>query len=521
MTSKLCNASQTRIGSPAGASAAMAFIFVTLYSLYFTYNLGYFYNTGAAVYDPGWFAWLARHGNHWPLPNPAVIGGDFLAAHFSPIFLFTSFLSKLVPLLPAVIWFSVIFSLWLPLLVCGIFVLLGNVLPETILGRVAAAVLLALSGLSLSMFSFPHIESFIEPLLLLTLALLLGGAGALRLVLAVICFGLMLSVREDAGLHAFLVLAALGVLSWRKSGRVPAQLVAFAIFGVAYSAVAVLIQTKLIPQGGHAFSRVYLGSPPFAHLTRSFLITRGAFWTLARLYIFLPLALLLLSAIRHRELALLLGFAIAVPWLALSFVAISPFAGGLWGYYCFPLAIPCLWPTILLASGLYGGANRGRWLRLQIEMGSCSAAVFILLGVLPGIGNGTTYDRAPWRYLAPPSIQKIFRTQAAVVELQKDKILSHAIVDDGVGSLMLGSLAPGQYEGLLVFDPEELSRAAAFIRFIQPPENLAPRVLAITAKFPACTAVTGTSIEICLKTIQHDTRATTKPIVTKHEFTPG
>jgi hypothetical protein len=132
-------------------------------------------------------------------------------------------------------------------------------------------------------------------------------------------------------------------------------------------------------------------------------------------------------------------------------------------------------------------------------MGVSSTAAFVLLGLLPGMGNGTLHDRAPWRYLAPPSIAKIRCTQVALAELRQDKVFPHAIVDDGVGSLMLGSLAPGQYENFLRFTASERAHAAAFIRFTRPPENLATRAAAIGQIFPACTALTGTAIEICRK----------------------
>ena len=73
---------------------------LVLYTLYLSYNLEYFYVRGAAIYDAGWRAWLSVHATSWAMPNPPLIGGDFLGNHVTPLFYLTSAIARILPAMP-------------------------------------------------------------------------------------------------------------------------------------------------------------------------------------------------------------------------------------------------------------------------------------------------------------------------------------------------------------------------------------------------------------------------------------
>src|ERR1700761_5982541 len=78
-------------GASAVRAAVVGFILLALYSINISYNLHGFYCRGAGD-DSGWFAWLASNAHDWPMANPALIGGNFLSSHMSPIFFLTTML---------------------------------------------------------------------------------------------------------------------------------------------------------------------------------------------------------------------------------------------------------------------------------------------------------------------------------------------------------------------------------------------------------------------------------------------
>jgi hypothetical protein len=472
-----------------------------LYVLCVSYNLGYFYRRGASVYDAGWFAWLGRNATGWIMPNPAVIGGNFLAGHISPIFYLTSALASVVPRMPYAVWFSLWFSCWLPLLWLVLYSLLAGLPGLSGRGRVALASLLALNGLTLSMVGFPHVESFIPPLLLATLVACIGGTRC-GVVLASLTFTLALMIREDAGLHAALIFTALAaIVGIRRRGTIP--VIVLAGLGLAYGLSVLLAQRLLIPDGGRALGAVYLGHPMFSALTSSMLVHRMLYWATARAYIFVPLALLLFTAIRLHDRQLGLGVLVSLPWLALSLIAVFPMAGGLWDYYASPLVIPCFWPLLVarVAPGIEAARVHGL-VRLQVAMAGFSCLIFVAIGVLPGVGYGGSHDRAPWRHLMPPGVDGIAHTEEALRDLEAAPGFATMILDDGVASLSLDRAMPGQFN--LGLDPAklDLTHASAFLRFSDPTPYAAAVDTRLGRLFPVCSPIEGTALKLCRR-LQH------------------
>lgn len=469
---------------------------LVLYALYLSYNIEYFYvRGGGAVYDAGWFAWLSVHATSWAMPNPPLIGGDFLGIHVFPIFYLTSAIARILPAMPYAVWFCLWFSLWLPLLWLSVYLLFGGVARLSPIRRASLALLLTLNGLALSMLGFPHVESFIPPLIVFALVGL-TQRSALSWAAGILAFLFALSMREDAGMHGALAMTALALLLGLRAdaGR---RLLLISALGIAWGILAILAQHLLVRAGGNQLQGTYLGDPLFSQVTPRMLVHRLAYWATARSYIFVPLALMALMALRRRDPGLALGILIALPWLALSLIAASPLAGGLWGYYCFPLVLPFLWPLMLGRLAAPESAVRQHLLNLQVRMGLLSLACFVVLGVLPGIGHGGSYDRAPWRHLIPPSAALIRNTESALRHIEIAPSFRHMIVDDGVASISLSRISAGQFTLGLKRKGLAVATATALLRFDVPQPYDAASERRLMRRFPNCRALPGTALEMC------------------------
>ena len=447
-------------------------VMLALWLLNVSYNLDLFYNRGAALYDAGWFAWLASHADAWPMTNPAAIGGNYLSIHMATLFFAsTPVLRQLA--LPDALRFALLISIWAPLLWLAFFLLLARL---RLWPRIALALLLTFNGLSLAMLGFPHIEILIPSLGLLAIALLVRARGPWSWLGFCVVLGLVLSIREDAGLHIALPLLAMAVATggWRN------RYLAAAGLGIFAGAATLAVQKLTLPAGAEALGTVYLGHPAFAQLSMRTVFDRLRYWLTRRAYVFVPLAMLAPGRTPA------IGILVALPWLALSLIAANQPAGNLWDYYGFPLVFAFVWPLLLAQV-----ASRFR-LRLQLAMGGVSTALFVVVGLLPFVGDGGSHDRAPWTHLVPPSETRIRATQAALAAVPD------ALLDDGAASLALDHSEPWQNRIDLGFTEADIARASRFIRFQTHPAYLAPRIDALQKRFPTCTPIVDTALETCV-----------------------
>ncbi len=187
------------------------------------------------------------------------------------------------------VWYSLFMALWPALLWVGIFHLLPKEDVPSPLRRAVLAVLLALNGLTLSTIGFPHVESFIPALFFAGIACWLGLRGVWGQILALFAFAIMLSVREDAGLHACLAFAALALAAFSAKNTTLARgFVFLAAVSFSYSAAALALQKFSLPDGGQALGRVYLCYPILAHVDGQMLLQRLIYWAAARSYLRFP-----------------------------------------------------------------------------------------------------------------------------------------------------------------------------------------------------------------------------------------
>jgi hypothetical protein len=425
------------------AGGLLAFALPTLVGTLYTLN--YFYVDGAPMWDAGWFAYLASHSTGLTLPNPPAMGGSFYAVHVSPIFAALTFVHDVAWSGSDAAFFAATQGLWYGLTGLGVWLALGGGDGAV---AVAVSVATALSGVALSTLEFPHIEIAIPALLILFIVLFRGRArwwACLPLLL-------LLTVREDAGLHAALLLGAIGVYLGREAGK-PYLLLAVACTGVT---VVAFVAQRWAFAGNAALSDTFLGDPPLHHLGFGLLATRVLGLLLNRSYLYVPVALMLLVARWHRSPLLALGPLACVPWTLLALVGVSDHAGALTSYYAFPFIAALAWPAVSLA--IEPTAPRPTHMRLQALIAVLSIGLFAV--------SGNKADYRPWSHLAPLPSGRIAATEGALdVLLAHRASLGKIIVDDSVASLRAGAFSGSEIRNLLDFTDSEIAGTDALLSF--------------------------------------------------------
>jgi hypothetical protein len=431
------------------AALAAVFSFFIPALLVTNYTLNHFYVLGGYMLDSGWFAYLATHASTWPLPNPPAIGGTYFSTHFSPVFYILTALFKGLPLSNASVFFSLTQGFWFGLIGLAVCLLYSTAMRGgTVLALGCLSVLAALNGISLSILGFPHVEIAIPALLLLFFAFYVRGWSVAACM--VLACGLMM--REDAGLHYFCVFVLLGfALRCCQTGRKHAREF-FLAAGICcvYSICAVTVQKFFFAAGDNALARIYLGSPAFAHLGAEFFFMRLRFLAANRLYVLAPLAVIVLAGAVRRDALLLAGPLACIPWLAVSFAAVTHEAGTLTDYYAFPAVVPLLWPACAQAiRQRITGLASSFYVLLQIVAIALSLGFFLLSS-----GN---HDPAPWRSFLFQYIGRVAPLEAALGSVfEHSGLPGRFIVDDAVASLRPGAVTGSQWKYALNFSRPEI-----------------------------------------------------------------
>ncbi len=462
-------------------------------SLAASYTINCFYVRGAPLLDAGWFAWLGANALIWPIPNPPVFGGAYLAIHFSPIFFVLAWLHGAVPTMPAPVYFALTQGAWFGLLglATGLCVLPGLIsrwLPGLLLALVTAG-----NGVTLATVGFPHFEIAIPALLLLTLALREAGPVSRIRWLWPVPLLLLLTIREDAGLHAATILGCLA--AWRviRAGRVRAGVpdLVLAVACALASGAELGLQKFGVPGGGASLAGTYLGTPWLAHVNRAFVAERVHYLFKDRSYVWVPLLLLAGAAAATRDLRLLVGAVACLPWLAVSFVAVSAQAGEMWDYYSFPLMIGLCWPMLAARPGLHADdAARRRYAVVQAVVSVLSIALFI--------GSGGNHDRHPWRGFPPIWAGRIQPTERAMdAMLHRRAAFGRLVVDDAVASMRLDAFGPSEWHYALAFTDDQI--AATDTLMYQPRTWMQRRKMQIiaAAHLDNCYTLRDTYFVIC------------------------
>ena len=461
-------------------AAAPAFV------AYADFILNHFYRYGAVLLDSGLLADLAWH-HGVTLRGSDVIGGQsFYAIHIAPIFVVLSALSWLVPVAMAQ-WFALVTGVAHSLLAIAVFWILTAEYRMRAGWRIMAAMLLAVAfsfnGLAIAQVRYPHFEILIADGMILFLV----AWWRRRYFLAAIFFALCLICREDAGFHLFAVLAVLVALRWRDGTPLPAQKPALIFLTAAfiYSLGAVALGIALSP-GQSSFARVYLGSPPFAHLTPLLVATRAAGFAIERAYIFLPAACAVVWAIAARNPYLLVGYIAFIPWTILHLLARSDLAGTLSSYYGFPYLIAAFWPLI-------GWRMTARTVAAPAWQPLLGFSVMILASFAAlSAQHDPGHVPLPGGFVDPPSFAQQARVEQAVAAIPHDRaMLGRMLAADSIASLR-----PEEFRGEETFWAGPPARRDTLFYFAGDRDAAAIAALAAASRLTRRYAVRGTPIRI-------------------------
>jgi len=338
-----------------GPAIGRAVAIVIPLALVYVAVLNNFYSSGDML-DPVWLASIAWHsdfGQHAPPAMPV----SFFTSHVSPIFWLPNLVSYVLPLSKIDyfgLWYGGIYALYS----AGIYKAWLLNRPKAasglaVLGEVPLAVVVGLaatfSAFPMQALRLPHYELALPAFALWFLITLVEG----RYRWAILWFALCLMVREDAGLHLFAVLFLWGA-AWRFTSTFYARpwpraryVWAFAAAALAYAIFAVLLKNFVI-QADNLFTRLYVGTPPWHHITGELLLERLRFYALERTWITVPLLVTMGWAAISRNPLLPLGYIAFLPWLLLNFQATHVTPGTLGYYYGFPFWLALAWPLIAL-----------------------------------------------------------------------------------------------------------------------------------------------------------------------------
>jgi hypothetical protein len=419
---------------------------------------------GSGVLDVGLFTFFMTNEATWPLRNPSLMPqASFFSTHLSLFYYPVSLLyGVLKEFISPQLYFSLFIGSMYGILSLSIY-LAGLALIPNGGNHYYRLMLLVISlsssfnGIGLALIGFPHIEIAIPALLLLFLALYLTN----RKIASYVAFALMLSIREDAGIHAFLLLFVIvtsAFLLSKSLSQTMKELMIVAVFALLWSLFAFLIQ-KTIFGGDNAFSRIYSGDPAFSHITLESLAHRVNFICENREYIYVPLIFSLMLAVTRRNLFWLSGIIAFLPWLLISFVAITPMPSTLSNYYPFPFIVALVWPVfaniLAMQANIYGHIKT-QVLFLEFLM-ITGASIFLFPG------NAGNVDMAPWEKFGLNYIDRYSSTREFIECIESKGSLRGIILDEPMASLFISNLGSTEYGYLNTFTEQQIKEAQAVI----------------------------------------------------------
>jgi hypothetical protein len=447
--------------------------------------LHHFFVRAPFLLDSGFYSALVyRAGLSPPNPNIAIDFADhYFAFHFSPLISTFSVLSYAQPL-PRIEWYALFQAVVFAPIGLAVFAGTARQAGHVPL-RFFAALAFSLSGMVVVFVAAPHYEPAIPGFICLLLAAIVAG----RTRLAWCTLALALSVREDAGMHAALALLPLVYLGWRgRDIGLPLRIVVYmAVAGIGWLVFSVVLQ-KLFFHAQGTLGHVYLGSPPFSHLSVDLIAARAHFFLTDRPFIYLPfLATVVLAAVR-RDAGYVLGWAISVPWFVLNFLAFDPEKAAFNAYTGFPFIVAIFW---VLIYGMYF-APAPRRLRPALLYGvftvTCLTSTIGLYWVDPAYTTSTLKDMYFHRSMRRDAVHGFV---AALQQHRAD--FGRIYIDQSIGALALETFRyadtwqPGRRElDALAFHHESWSMT-----------DLAPDIFANDLR--VCTRARGTGLIVCTR----------------------
>jgi hypothetical protein len=306
--------------------------------------LNHFFVDAPYLLDSGFYSALVYHAGISPKnPNIALNFADnYFTFHFSPFIVLFSLLSYIQPL-DRIEWYALFQAIvYLPTGIAT-YALARHVDREGLFRRLPitmfAALAFSFSGLVLTFIGYPHYEPAIPGFVCLVLVFVVVDRPRPAWLFLVVAA----SVREDAGFHTGLALMPLLYLRWRgtETGATRRQLVA--MIGAAFAmSVAMIVFQKLFFDT-HTLGSIYLGSPPFGHVTLSLIGDRAWIFATNCQHIYYPFLATCLVAALRRDARYLLGWVATVPWFLLNFLAFQQLKSSFFAYTGLPFIVSIFW----------------------------------------------------------------------------------------------------------------------------------------------------------------------------------
>lgn len=324
-------------------------IFIIPYHLYYNYTLNAFYHFGAPYADSGLFAHLLWH-NDWSLANPHYRGDfSYFGVHITPVFLILSGLSYLIDTdmhAYFAAWTSALYAL---LGVIFFYCLRFLLYPKHhwhMLFMVFLALGVSFNAVVTHGIWMPHFEYAIP----MTIFCFLFFYQLRKPLLWIPSFLFLLFLREDAGLHLVAVMGLLVALKYYevRSFKPFRGELTLIVIAVIYSVFMLWLVGNIASTAGasQVMTFIYIGKPPFAHLTWDLFVRRLGVFTHEHFAAFIGMIITGLWAWRTRNPYLLIGFAANIPWVLLQLIARNDNTGNLYAYYSFPLLLGFIWPFL-------------------------------------------------------------------------------------------------------------------------------------------------------------------------------
>jgi hypothetical protein len=437
---------------------------------YTSYVLNQVYNSGATLLDVGWFTYLISSGYNWPLTNPEVLhnthlGKTFFYTHFSPFFIFFSFLyENFFYFLSPSFYFALFVGSMHALISFSIFLFSINVLKSININRLILiliiSILTSFNGQSLAMIGFPHIEIAIPSLIILFLVFFYIK----NTFLAIFVFIVLLTIREDAGFHLFslIFIMSLFLCIQEKSLKViDKKLVTYALVAFCYSVITILIQKLYFAGTDNALERIYLGTPIFAHITYDLIVQRLNFLFENREYLYLPLFFTFLISFLTRNIVFLTSFFATLPWIILSFFAVNSMHSSFSNYCIFPFIIIICWPLLSFLI-----LSKKNMIYFSQKFYFFIFFFTILISIIGFPNNKGNEDAKPWNNFIFTDFKEIVATQSFIQNFKTyNKSFGNIVVDEASSVLLTKYLKPNSYVYLNNFSKEQKNNTDTFIFF--------------------------------------------------------
>ncbi len=454
------------------------------------YIFNHFYFSGPYLLDAGWYSKII-HRSGFIQTNPAIAcnyADTYYGIHVAPL---TSVFSALSYLVPAdrITWYA-FFQAFIYAPLGAAFYLSCSKTPWTAEEQwrrlpiaVLAAIASAFTGQVFFCIGYPHYEVGVAGWICILLASLATG----RKRLAYVALVLALSIREDAGVHAGMALAAFGWINERGERRfLPRRTMLLLIASAFVTSVVFVLAQKLVFHSANLLREEYLGAPTFGHVTAGLIVTRLKFVLTDCLFISVPFFASVLIAAVRRDAHYLLGWAAAGPWFVLNLLAHQEVKSHFDAYTGYPFIVSFFW-VYLYGAHLCRRERRIRPIVLEAAFGAASLLSVVALYLwLPGQILAMMKDMV---VVAPSNRPSIDQLRQAFDE--KPEAFGRLYVDHAIAALAIESMHAGQLVTPGVRD-------ADVIAFRQN-SNIAGQVMPDIAAMGMshCTHLLGTDISLC------------------------